>query len=222
MITTVLFDLDGTLLDTLPDFACILNEQLAAQGREHLSPELLRQAVSSGARAMVGLGFGLDEAHAEFAERLEDFLRRYDEIIPRTTCALFADMDRLLNRLDDAGLRWGIVTNKPSRFTTPLLRRIEDLQHCPVVVCRDEVKEGKPHPEGLLRACELAGCTPRQAIYVGDHPRDIEAGRNAGMATVAAAWGYIPEGSAVEDWGADHIAHTVDDLARILFPAENS
>ncbi len=217
MITTALFDLDGTLLDTEPDFTLILNRLLARHDLAPVSRERVRATVSSGARALIKLGFDIDEQDPAFAGLLEEFLGLYEVQIHDTHCLLFPGMERLLARLCEAGLGWGIVTNKPSRFTVPLLKQVPGLADCGIVICPDHVKLSKPDPEGLLLACARAGGQPPSCVYVGDHPRDIEAGRGAGMRTIAAAWGYLPEDSDIHDWQADLVARDAGDIERFIF-----
>ncbi|MDT8397674.1 MAG: HAD-IA family hydrolase [Pseudomonadales bacterium] len=217
MLKTILFDLDGTLLDTEPDFTLILNRLLRANQRAEVSAARVRQTVSSGARALIRLGFGMDEEDPDFSSHLDQLLALYDRQIPDTRCVLFPGIASLLQRIDSENLNWGIVTNKPSRFTQPLLARIPALSQCRVVVCPDQLQQSKPDPEGLLLACRQAASSAAEAVYVGDHPRDIEAGRNAGMKTIAAAWGYLPENTQALDWNADKVARHADDIQDYLF-----
>lgn len=213
----VLFDLDGTLIDTAPDFAGVLNRQLVAHGRQPLPYEAVRSVVSQGARAVVALGFAdrfpLDSD--EFEAIRQEFLASYLQHLADET-RLFPGMDDLLTRLESRGTPWGIVTNKPSLYTTPLLKALRLDNRCKVAICPDMVTHTKPHPEPMLKAATALGVRPEACIYVGDHRRDIEAGRNAGMPTVAAAWGYILEGETALDWQADHTVDTVFELSRLL------
>ncbi|MEX2367643.1 MAG: HAD family hydrolase [Pseudohongiellaceae bacterium] len=215
-IKTVLFDLDGTLLDTEPDFTIILNRLLASRGHKPVSAARVRQTVSSGARALVSMGFGISEQDRNFSAYLEQLLDMYDEQIQVTRCRLFPEIERLLNSISSATMQWGIVTNKPSRFTLPLLEKVPALKDCPVVICRDQVARPKPSPDSLLLACEKAATKTSEAVYVGDHPRDVEAGKRAGMRTIAAAWGYLPEGEPIERWQADHVVRAAQDMEDLL------
>lgn len=212
----VLFDLDGTLLDTEPDFTFILNQMLAAEKRRPVSASHVRRTVSSGGRALVSMAFGITEEHSEFEGLLERFLDKYEEQIQVSRCSVFPGVEELLNRLDDEGVHWSIVTNKISRFTLPLLGSIPALKDCPTVVCRDQVAAGKPAPDALLRACELSGINPQRPVYVGDHPRDMEAAHKARMGSVAVAWGFLPDGEPIEHWGADYIADDTHSLGNWL------
>ncbi|MGB1905982.1 MAG: HAD family hydrolase [Spongiibacter sp.] len=215
MLKAVLFDLDGTLLDTATDFTRVLNGLLNEHQRPLQHYEAVRRRVSDGARAVVNLGFGIDPDHPDFAALLAAFLDRYEtQIAVETT--LFPGMDAQLRKLEAQGLKWGIVTNKPSRFTEPLLRALDLDGRCGSAICPDHVTHRKPDPEPIYLACKELGVDPKEAVYVGDHRRDIDAGRNAGMATIACAFGYISEGESVEDWLPDYIIHHADELETVL------
>ncbi|MDX1505884.1 MAG: HAD family hydrolase [Spongiibacter sp.] len=215
MLKAVLFDLDGTLLDTATDFTRVLNGLLNEHERPLQHYEAVRRRVSDGARAVVNLGFGIDPDHPDFAALLAAFLDRYEtQIAVETT--LFPGMDAQLRKLEAQGLKWGIVTNKPSRFTEPLLRALDLDGRCGSAICPDHVTHRKPDPEPIYLACKELGVNPKEAVYVGDHRRDIDAGRNAGMATIACAFGYISEGESVEDWLPDYIIHHADELETVL------
>jgi phosphoglycolate phosphatase len=213
----VLFDLDGTLIDTAPDFVAVLNRQRLAHGREPLPANRIRSVVSQGARAVVALGFG--DLHAtdsdEFEALRQEFLQTYLKHIADES-RLFPGMDELLTGLEARGIPWGIVTNKQSMFTRPLLEALRLDKRCKVAICPDMVNHPKPHPEPMLKAADAVGARPEACVYVGDHRRDIEAGRNAGMYTIAVSYGYVLEGEAASDWGADSTVDSVSDLFRLL------
>jgi len=211
MTKAVLFDLDGTLLDTAPAFHVLLNEQLAALGREPISLEAVRTVVSEGAAAMVCLAFGIERGHPMFAEQLDTLLARYANA-PGANTQLFAGMATVLNTLDELGIPWGIVTNKPERFTLPILAHLGLAERVGVVVCPDHVSERKPSPEGLLLAARTLGVAPAQCCYVGDHQRDIEAGHNANMATIGVTFGYLAAGEDPYSWRADAYADHAEEL----------
>ncbi|MEQ9546436.1 MAG: HAD-IA family hydrolase [Marinobacter sp.] len=213
--STVLFDLDGTLIDTAPDFIRCLNLLRIHHGMEPLPPETIRRSVSNGARAMIRVGFGLEPEHPDYLEKHTAFLDLYEEGVAIET-RLFEGMDGILRDLESRDIPWGIVTNKPVRFAAPLVAALGLAQRCAVVVCPDHVTHRKPHPEALHLACEHIGADPAKGIYVGDHERDIEAGRNAGMKTIAVRYGYIEEPETVDLWQADLVADTVQDLAKLL------
>ncbi|MDP2228723.1 MAG: HAD-IA family hydrolase [Moraxellaceae bacterium] len=213
----VLFDLDGTLIDTAPDFAAVLNRQLQAHGRSPLPYASIRAAVSQGSRAVVALGFGdrFDLASDEFEALRQEFLKSYLVHLADET-QLFPGMNELLTGLESRAIPWGIVTNKPSLYTLPLLKALRLDSRCKVAICPDMVTHTKPHAEPMLKAAQHIGIRPERCLYVGDHLRDIEAGRNAGMTTIAVRYGYIPDDEDVDAWQADHTVDTVFELTRLL------
>ena len=212
MTKTVLFDLDGTLLDTERDFTQILNNQLVNYGRMPVSARQVRNTVSSGARALVKLGFDIDESHEQFGKHLAELLERYRIRIAQTECVLFPGIASLLKALDLKGAPWGIVTNKPSHFTLPLVERFPALKGSRVVICADQLSNSKPDPEGILLACEKMRCQPANVLYIGDHPKDVQAASAAGAKSIAVRWGYIPEDQPIESWQADVIINHPDDI----------
>lgn len=213
--SAVLFDLDGTLIDTAPDFIRCLNQLRQQHGLSPLPPEYIRRSVSNGAKAMIRVGFGLEPEHEGYPEKHSAFLDLYEAGVAVET-TLFEGMEELLQALEVRGIPWGIVTNKPARFAVPLIQALGLAERCAALVCPDHVAERKPHPEALFLACTQITADPARAIYVGDHERDIEAGRNAGMHTVAVRYGYIEEPESVDLWQADIIVDTVSDLAKLL------
>ncbi|MCG8518503.1 MAG: phosphoglycolate phosphatase [Pseudomonadales bacterium] len=213
--STVLFDLDGTLIDTAPDFIRCLNLLRQQRGLPALPAEQIRRSVSNGARAMIDVGFGLGPDDQDYLEHHSAFLDLYEDGVAEET-TLFPGMEELLVWLEGEGIPWGIVTNKPARFTTPLLAALALDDRCAAVVCPDHVSQRKPHPEAILLACRQLNVVPDHGIYVGDHRRDIEAGRNAGMTTIAVRYGYIEQPEEVDLWQADEVAATVDELAKLI------
>lgn len=216
MLQAVLFDLDGTLLDTEPDFTLILNRLLASKGKPAVGGELVRRFVSAGATTVVRQGFGIDENHPDLPALLAEFLDLYAAQIPATQAGLFTDIDLLLATLNEHAMPWGIMTNKARRFSAPLLGRFESFSTSATLVCPDDVGAGKPDPAGLLLACSQLGLPPAAVLYVGDHPRDIEAAQRAGMPSAAVEWGYLPQAPALAEWGADYIAATPQHLLQQL------
>ncbi|MGM0594718.1 MAG: phosphoglycolate phosphatase [Pseudomonadota bacterium] len=204
-IKTVLFDLDGTLADTAPDLAYALNAVLQEQGREPLPFEDIRPVVSHGGIALIKHGFGIDESHPDFQPLRQRLLAIYRENIARET-RLFDGMAELLDKLEEHGCRWGVVTNKPSWLTEPLLEQLGIRQRAATVVSGDTLPERKPHPAPMHLACKESGSRPEQCLYVGDARRDIEAGRNAGMHTLVALFGYLGDSDHPEQWQADGMA----------------
>ncbi|MGD2074680.1 MAG: phosphoglycolate phosphatase [Gammaproteobacteria bacterium] len=202
LIQTVLFDLDGTLLDTAPDLAAALNATLQANGRPVLPFGTIRAVASHGAAALIRLGFGIEPDDARFEPLRQQLLDHYLAHIADQT-RLFPGMEVVLVSLEARGLSWGVVTNKPHRLTRPLLSALELDRRAAGVVCGDTLRERKPHPAPLLHACALIGSTPRRCLYVGDAERDIRAGQAAGMATLVALFGYLMQGDRPESWGAN-------------------
>ncbi|MFN2360828.1 MAG: HAD-IA family hydrolase [Marinobacter sp.] len=213
--STVLFDLDGTLIDTAPDFIRCLNELRHAHGLPALPAPHIRRSVSNGARAMIRVGFGLEPDHPDYLEKHTAFLDLYEAGVAVET-TLFEGVDTILKDLEARHIPWGIVTNKPVRFAAPLVAALGLAERCSTLICPDHVTHRKPHPEALFLACQEVGADPFTGIYVGDHERDIEAGRNAGMKTIAVRYGYIEQPETVDLWQADIIADTVSDLAKLL------
>ena len=214
-LEAVLFDLDGTLVDTADEFVVVVQALRQEHGRPAMDPERIRASVSNGARALVSLGLELAEDAPEFERKRLRLLELYSEVLG-SVARLYPGIETLLVELARRGVRWGIATNKPRAYTEPLLARLGITPPPGSVVCPDDVRERKPHPESLLRNCRELGCAPQRTIYVGDHLRDIEAGRRAGMRTIAAAYGYIEPGDDALSWGAD--AHATDsrDLLKLI------
>lgn len=215
MTEAVFFDLDGTLIDTAPDFHTVLNRMLKEAGLPAQPYEKIRAQVSNGGAAVLRAGFGGNPGEAEFDARLKEFLDRYVEHLAVGT-TLFDGMELVLERLEKNNIPWGIVTNKPARFTTPLLAGLRLTDRVGPVICPDHVSERKPHPEGLLKAAAMVGADPARCIYVGDHIRDIDAGHRAGMATIAVLFGYLDEDEDPYAWQADHYAADTAELLQLL------
>jgi phosphoglycolate phosphatase len=215
----VLFDLDGTLVDTAPDMVAVLQELQRSHGIDPVDYELGRAYVSNGALGLLGLGFP-DIEHAVGSELHAAYLERYALRLCEAS-VLFPGLDRLLRVLDAAGLPWGVVTNKPAHLTDPLLDCLALAARSACTVSGDTLPQRKPDPAPLLHACELAGLLPQNTIYVGDASRDIQAGQNAGMATIAAAYGYVTPDDDPQRWGADLVAADTAELTQILLKAVN-
>jgi phosphoglycolate phosphatase len=215
----VLFDLDGTLVDTAPDMVAVLQDMQRAHDVEPVDYELGRAYVSNGALGLLSLGFP-DTEHAVGSDLHRDYLERYALRVCEAS-SLFSGLDRLLEILDAAGLPWGVVTNKPAHLTDPLLEGLALSARSACAVSGDTLPQRKPNPAPLLHACELAGLLPQDTVYVGDSSRDIEAGRNAGMATIAAAYGYVTPDDDPRRWGADLIVADTAELTQILLKAVN-
>jgi N-acetyl-D-muramate 6-phosphate phosphatase len=201
----ILFDLDGTLVDSAPDLAGAANDLRALHGQPPLPYEALRPLAGSGARGMVGAAFGLAPADEGYAALRDAFLELYALRLLRMS-SVFDEVPALLAGIESRGRPWGVVTNKALHLAEPLLAGLALRQRAAVVVGGDSTPHTKPHPEPLLHAVRNLGVDARQCVYIGDDARDVQAGRAAGMATVAAAWGYLGQGEAVEHWGADQVA----------------
>ncbi len=203
-IDTFLFDLDGTLLDTHVDMANALNVLLSNHNKPTLPIEKIRPLVSKGAIAMVCMAFNCEPGSDRATKYWREFLDAYAQNICEHT-QFFEGMDTVIDAIENSGRQWGIVTNKPEFLTEPLLQNL-GLDHRPgCVVSGDTLAHKKPHPAPLLLACEQMNSSPDRSIYIGDDERDIEAGRRAGMATIAAAYGFIIEGDNPENWNADAV-----------------
>ena len=211
VLRAVLFDLDGTLIDSAPDLGATVNRMRALRGMNELDDSVLRPHASHGARGLVGAGFGVAPDHADFPSLREEFLASYAKALCERT-VLFPGVDALLDALDASSLAWGIVTNKATALTLPLLEALA-LRHRPrCIVCGDTTSRTKPHPEPLLAAAGLIGIAPSDCVYVGDAERDIEAGNAAGMATLVARYGYIRDDETPESWPALGVLDTALDL----------
>jgi len=215
MIRSVLFDLDGTLADTAPDLANALNNVRMEMGLAPLPLQVIRPEVSNGATALTRLGFNIDCTHPEFEPLRLRLLEFYQQNIAAET-RLFEGMHEVLKVLENSDIQWGVVTNKPARFTEPLLKALDLSHRATCIVSGDTLEKKKPNPEPILHACNIVGCKPHQAVYVGDAPRDIEAGRRAGTKTLVALFGYINEQQQPRQWGADGFVETPRDIVNWL------
>jgi N-acetyl-D-muramate 6-phosphate phosphatase len=200
----VLFDLDGTLADTAPDLARALNALLGEHGRPPVPSAITRPLTSSGARGMIQAGFGLTPASEQYESLKERFLDLYGAAVCVET-RLFPGMAELLDALERLGVRWGVVTNKPDRFTRPLLDALGLGARAACIVSGDTAARPKPHPDPLLHASDALALDPAACLYVGDDVRDVRAARAAGMRILAAAYGYLGDDGDPHDWGADAV-----------------
>jgi N-acetyl-D-muramate 6-phosphate phosphatase len=211
----VLFDLDGTLIDSAPDLAGAANDLRGEKGMPPLPYGALRPMVGAGARGMVGAAFGVKPGDAQFEALRDAFLARYAERLLEAT-QVFEAMQPVLQALEGAGLRWGIVTNKAARFTEPIVEGLALRDRVAALVCGDTTAHSKPHPAPLLEAARQLELPAARCAYVGDDLRDVVAGSAAGMATLVASWGYLGDGPPVHEWGADAILGTPGDLLNWL------
>ena len=215
-IECVLFDLDGTLIDTAPDFTLVVNKLLAEHDRDALSHKVIHLNVSNGARALVKNAFEIDETHDDFSSLLQRLLDLYYEQLDSTVAALYPGLDDLLAQLEAQNIPWGIVTNKPEKYSARLLEKLQLSSRCSVLVCPDHVSETKPHPEPIFLALEKLGLNSERTVYIGDHIRDIQAAKNADVIAIAAAYGYLAEDAKVEEWYADFILHSPEQTTSLL------
>lgn len=215
MTEGVFFDLDGTLADTAPDLARAINRVLADHGRTPLPLQALRPHVSSGARGMLRAAFGISPEDPQFQPLARQFLDHYASALCVET-RLFEGMHALLEDLESAEIPWGIITNKQSRFTEPLVAALALHERACCVISGDTATRPKPAPDPLLLACERTGLSPHNCLYVGDDPRDIIAGQAAGMRTIAVSYGYLGVDQPIDAWGADEIIHAPQELATLI------
>lgn len=229
-LKAVLFDLDGTLVDTADEFVVVVQALRAEHGMEPMDPARIRRSVSNGARALVQLGLGIHPEEPVFESKRLRLLELYSEVLGSEARA-YSGIPLLLEEFQRRGIKWGVATNKPRAYAEPLLQCIGLLapptpqggerhdNFCQSLVCPDDVKDRKPHPESLYLNCRELGCAPHEAIYVGDHLRDVEAGRRAGMYTIAAAYGYIEPEDDPQNWGADALVNCSTELHQQIFSA---
>ncbi len=210
MIKAVLFDLDGTLVDSAPDLAGTANDMRRMRGLPELPHEALRCHAGSGARGMLGVAFGMASDALGYAELRDEFHALYAARLLRLT-RCFEATPRVLQALDERGIAWGIVTNKAMRFAGPLVQAF-GLSRGAVLVAGDSTAHTKPHPAPLLEAARRLGLPTAACVYVGDDERDVIAGRAAGMRTLAASWGYLGAGQDPHAWGADSVLPDADAL----------
>jgi phosphoglycolate phosphatase len=209
-VEAVLFDLDGTLIDSAPDLGAAADQMRVERGLASLDLSAYRPLAGSGARGMLAVAFGIGPDHADFEVLKEEFFSNYERRLTQTTFA-FAGVAEMIASLVAKGMKWGVVTNKSARFTEPLTRSMPLFSNAGAIVSGDTTPHSKPHPEPLFEAARRLGVLPQRCIYVGDDERDILAGAAAGMPTVAACYGYLGNRLETTAWGAD---------ARIQAPLE--
>ena len=210
----VLFDLDGTLADTAPDLVAALNSVLSSLGRAEVEVTTARWWVAQGSVGLIQNSLRITAEEASSSPYRQQLLDAYASNLCVQT-RLFPGIDRLLEKLQCRQIPWGIVTNKPARFTDPLLDQLDFEQRPAVVISGDTLSRAKPDPLPVLHACEIIGVKPSNTFFVGDDQRDVLAGKAAGMATVGVTWGYSPPQEA-KSWGAHWIASNAQRLIQIL------
>lgn len=214
-IDAVLFDLDGTLIDSAPDLGAAADQMRLNRGLLSLPSADYRPMAGSGARGMLGVAFGITPDHEDFEIFKEEFFRNYEACMTERTYA-FDGVVNLIAKLDQAGIKWGVVTNKSERFALPLTRAMSLFKTAQTIVGGDTTPHAKPHPAPLLEAARRIGVAPEKCVYVGDDERDIIAGRAARMSTVAAAYGYLGASHETAHWKADATIQTPGQLLQLL------
>jgi 2-phosphoglycolate phosphatase len=210
-LKTVLFDLDGTLLDTAPDLAYALNKLLEQEGFPTVSCERVREVASDGSRGLLALGFQMGEAHPHYQKFRQVFIDFYHQHLSVDT-TLFPGMEMVLEKLEEQGIKWGVVTNKPSELAKELLTDLDLAYRSACIVGGNCANRMKPYPDPLLLACEITHSSPQECVYIGDAERDIEAAKFAGMRSIAALYGYLRGGSSPELWHADYYIDSPKDI----------
>lgn len=211
----VLFDLDGTLVDSAPDLAGAVNELLLEHGQPPMALAELRPMVGAGARGMLGLAFGVSPGQDRYEPLKQRFLALYAARLTRES-QVFDGVAPLLDWLETQGLAWGIVTNKAYGLAEAVTIGLGLYPRSPVLIGGDTTPFAKPHPEPLLEAARRLALEPQACLYVGDDLRDVQAGAAAQMRTVAAAWGYLGQGESIDQWGAHWQAEQPADLLALL------
>ncbi len=214
-MAAVLFDLDGTLIDSAPDLAGVANEMRLARGLMAMPYGALRPFAGSGARGMLAAALQTLPGQSAFDALRDEFHRRYEQRMLQET-ALFDAIVPVLDALERRGLPWGIVTNKALRFAEPMARALGLLPRAAALVGGDSTPHLKPHPQPLLEAARRLGLPPQECVYVGDDPRDMRASRAAAMGALAAAWGYLGTDTPIHDWGADRVLAAPHELLTLL------
>ena len=214
-VRAVLFDLDGTLVDSAPDLGSAADRMRLARGMPSLPLEDYRPHAGSGAKGMLGVAFGMSPEHVNYETLREEFYCQYEACLTAQTRA-FSGVAELLETLLQRGLRWGVVTNKAQRFSTPLTQAMPLFNTASTIISGDTTPHIKPHPAPLLEAARRLNLLPTECVYVGDDARDILAGRAAGMATVAARYGYLGAGADVARWGADAEVNSPLEVLKLL------
>lgn len=211
----VLFDLDGTLIDTAPEFVAIGLQLRQAAGLPAIAPEAIRSSVSDGAIGMVATALGIATTDPTFEKWRQRFLNDYEKGLGQHS-EPYPGLRALVSALASAGVKWGVVTNKLSRFAHPLMETMAFDPPANIVITPNDVSHPKPHPESLILACNRLNCPPDRTVFVGDHHRDMEAGSAAGCATIAAAYGYLADGESATAWEADATANSSLELSQMI------
>lgn len=211
LVQSILFDLDGTLLDTAPDMAYALNQQRKIHGLSALPFSTIRPHVGYGSKAILDIGFQIDDTHPLYPSLLNEFFMLYEKHLIGST-QLFPEMEIVLKHLEDQQLPWGIVTNKPARFTYSLLKALNLDKRAGCIVCGDTLSTRKPHPDTILYACDQLKQSPNDCLYVGDASTDVMASKSAGTRSLVALYGYIHKNEDPFSWQADGYIEKPSDI----------
>jgi len=209
----VLFDLDGTIIDTAPDFVLSLNNILKRNGRTTLEFDHIRSFVSEGSAKFTEIGFEIARDHPDFNKYRNEFLLEYKNNLTNKS-KLFTGISSLLNKLDEISIPYGIVTNKPFDYAEPLINYFDELKNCRTLICPDHLQNSKPSPEGILLACKKIGVDPKESVYIGDHPNDLIAGNNAGTKTIGCLYGYSLDKDGI--YPESILVHKADEIINAL------
>ena len=214
-VQAVLFDLDGTLVDSAPDLGAAADKMRQVRGLSALPLDDYRPMAGSGARGMLHIALGVTPERADFLSLRDEFFANYHECLTQRT-RTFAGVVELIDALLHRQIPWGVVTNKSSRFAIPLTTAMPMFASASAMICGDTTAYSKPHPEPLLEAARLMGVDPTQCVYIGDDKRDIDAGLAAGMTTVAVTYGYLGAVSDIDQWGAHAKINAIGELLQLI------
>lgn len=214
-IKAVLFDLDGTLVDTAPDFYSTLAVLLARHNEAPIADTVIREHVSNGSRALTKLAFPQISDQTLFEKRRLELLSIYEECVGKSA-TLFPEMGEILSTLKELNIPWGIVTNKPRLYTELLIERTSFLSQCAVLICADDVPTPKPDPQGILEACKILQTPPQCTLYIGDHKRDVDAAKNANCPSAVVPFGYFDSSQDISAWNADYTINSALTLRQII------
>lgn len=217
-IEAVVFDLDGTLIDTAPEFVAVVQRLRTAHGLSTLDPQRVRKMVTNGSGALVTLALGLDETHPDYPTQRDRFLTLYAETLGAESKP-YPGLKALIKKLAERNIPWGVATNKHRIYAAPLMDIMAFEPPAASLVTPDDVTHSKPHPESIILSCKNLGVRPSNTLYIGDHKRDIDAGRRAGCFTIAATYGYLEDGEDPSQWGASAYVDSSEALVSMVLEA---